>query len=215
MNKEPRDKTFDNEVQSNKRKRGLKPRSKRNRKRPRGGVGVLNIYNEDDEEGDTCAYEVQIDILPLEINQRKETDHQQSTKDKRRIRVVRPYPFTYATFSKARWTNRTLLEVYCTEFGSYPKSYYEEAIRNGRITVSGKKVEVDYKVKGGDELCHVVHRHEPAVAICEDTVEDSDENIIFTSSSKSLKATTPCVRIIHEDEDLIVVDKPSTVPVHP
>jgi len=40
---------------------------------------------------------------------------------KRRIRVVQPYAFTFFTFAKARWSGRSLLDVYCDEFGSYPK----------------------------------------------------------------------------------------------
>ena len=37
--------------------------------------------------------------------------------DKRRVRIVRPYPYTFATFAKARWVGRTVLDVYCSEFG--------------------------------------------------------------------------------------------------
>ena len=55
--------------------------------------------------------------------------------------------------------------MYSTEFGSYPKSYYETAIRQGRILVSDKKVSTSYIVKGGDVLSHTVHRHEPGVAV--------------------------------------------------
>lgn len=38
-----------------------------------------------------------------------------------RIRIVKPYPYTFATFAKARWIGRTVLDVYHTEFGAYPK----------------------------------------------------------------------------------------------
>lgn len=187
-----------------KRKRGLKPRSKRNRKRARGGIGIHNIYDTErdvDGEDDSSQYQVQIDIMPLDIHYNDKKSYER--KGEKRIRVVRPYPYTHATFAKARWIDRTLLDVYTTEFGSYPKSYYEAAIRNGRITVSGRKVDCEYKIKGGDELCHVVHRHEPAVAI-------SDEHNFHNNNE-----TKKYVTIIHEDEEIIVVDKPSTVPVHP
>jgi hypothetical protein len=103
-----------------KRKRGLKPRSKRNRKRARGGVGILNLYsgqedtnqdrkdvNQDDEE--SHPYQLQIDVVPLHANQ---TKIENKSKSRKRIRIVQPYPFTYATFAKARWTKRTLLGMF-------------------------------------------------------------------------------------------------------
>ena len=37
------------------------------------------------------------------------------------LRTVEPYPHTHATHAKARWLGRTILDVYSTEFGSYPK----------------------------------------------------------------------------------------------
>ena len=99
-----------------------------------------------------------------------------------------------------RWYGRTILDIYHKEFGSYPISYYEAAIKEGRILVNNKKVGCDYEIKGNDELVHIVHRHEPAVAIC---------------SAEKGKDTMPYIRVVHEDEDVIVVDKPSTIPVHP
>ena len=50
-----------------------------------------------------------------------------------------------------------MLDVYRTEFGSYPKTYYESAIRQGRILVSDKVVDLEYVIKGGDILTHTVH----------------------------------------------------------
>ena len=80
--------------------------------------------------------------------------------------------------------------------GSYPRSYYEAAIKAGRILVSGRKVNCDYRIKGGDELTHTVHRHEPAVGLADTSSDDP-------------------VRIVYEDETLVAVDKPATLPIHP
>ena len=80
--------------------------------------------------------------------------------------------------------------------GSYPRSYYESAIKAGRILVSGTKVDCDYKIKGGDELTHTVHRHEPAVGLTDMSSNDP-------------------VRIVNENEILVAVDKPATLPIHP
>jgi 23S rRNA-/tRNA-specific pseudouridylate synthase len=169
-------------------KRGLKPRSQRNRKRPRGGVGIF------EPDGTYTASNVQVDILPLCYPPNDKICHE-------RIHVIRPYPFVFSTFAKARWIGKTVLDVFVTEFGSYPVLYYQTAIKEGQILVSGKRVNCDYKIKGQDELSHTVHRHEPAVRIAD-------------SESSSLESK-PYIQIIHEDEEIIVVDKPSTVPVHP
>jgi len=214
-----------------KRKRGLKPRSKRNRKRKRGGVGIPEVNGNGQSE-----YHVQIDVLPLAV-----THHSIATRMKqdrcqvigqesiesasapsisaKRVRVVRPYPFTYATFAKQRWVDRKIIDVYNDEFGSYPKSYYESAIRDGRILVSGMKVTCDYEIKGQDELTHTVHRHEPVVAVC-DAIEipveaSSSESKVDTNCGSGSSTKFPLVRFVHEDEEVVVVDKPATIPVHP
>jgi 23S rRNA-/tRNA-specific pseudouridylate synthase len=86
------------------------------------------------------------------------------------------------------------LDVYCSEFGSYPNTYYKAAILQGRIQVSDKQVDLNYKIKGNDVLSHTVHRHEPGVVV---SGQDSP------------------ITIIAETDDLVVVDKPGTLPVHP
>jgi 23S rRNA-/tRNA-specific pseudouridylate synthase len=72
-------------------------------------------------------------------------------------------------------------------------------------------VSCDYIVKGGDELSHVVHRHEPPVAVCD--AQNKNIDVCTSSSAEILECDS--IKIIHEDEHIIVVDKPSTVPVHP
>ena len=66
----------------------------------------------------------------------------------------------------------------------------------------------DYKVKGGDELTHTVHRHEPAVGLA--------DNVKFGILSDDEKeAAPPPIHIVHEDDSLLIVDKPATLPIHP
>ena len=55
--------------------------------------------------------------------------------------------------------------------------------------MNGKPAGRDTIIKNGQVVSHTTHRHEPAVT------------------------STP-IGIIHEDEDLIVIDKPAGVPVH-
>ncbi len=35
----------------------------------------------------------------------------------RRVRIIHPYPFTFATFAKARWVGKTVADIYHEEFG--------------------------------------------------------------------------------------------------
>jgi 23S rRNA-/tRNA-specific pseudouridylate synthase len=158
-------------------KRGMKPRSQRNRKRPHSEV----------HSNDKLV--VQSKVVPLELNGEK------SPTAPDWIRIIEPYPYTFASHAKSRWLGRTVLEIYTTEFGSYPAAYYETAIEQGRILVSDAKVPTSYKIKGNDVLTHTVHRHEPAVAVSTDQ--------------------SPYVRVKTETDTMLAVDKPGTLPVHP
>lgn len=107
------------------------------------------------------------------------------------LRKVRPYHFTYNTHCKQRWRGRPLLDIFVSEFRDRPAEYYEDAIVRGAVVVNGKPVDqVSTIVRNGDLISHTLHRHEPPV-------------------------TGHAVGIVYEDDDLIVVDKPAGIPVHP
>jgi 23S rRNA-/tRNA-specific pseudouridylate synthase len=147
------------------------PRSQRNRKRARPEQVI----------------EYNVSIRPLALNDIRIDPITY-------VRTIEPYPYTFSTFAKARWIAKSVLDVYCSEFGSYPPTYYRAAIQQGRIRVSDKQVHLDYKIKGNDVLSHTVHRHEPGVVVA---------------------GPESPIRIVAETADLLVVDKPSTLPVHP
>ncbi|CAL3967576.1 hypothetical protein PZA11_003838 [Diplocarpon coronariae] len=107
------------------------------------------------------------------------------------LRRVAPYHFTYNTYCKERWRGRELLDIFSSEFRDRPLEYYKDAIERGAVTVNGKPVPTtQHLVKNGDIISHTLHRHEPPV-------------------------TALPITVLHEDEDMIVIDKPSGVPVHP
>lgn len=37
---------------------------------------------------------------------------------RRRVRIIHPYPYTFATFAKARWIGRAVVDIYHEEFGA-------------------------------------------------------------------------------------------------
>lgn len=106
------------------------------------------------------------------------------------LRKVMPYHYTYNTNCKERWRGREILEIYATEYRDRKPEYYEDAIQRGNIVVNGKKTSTRAIVRNGDIISHTLHRHEPPV-------------------------TAQPVGIVHEDNDMIVINKPAGVPVHP
>ncbi|MCJ1314396.1 hypothetical protein MMC25_008078 [Agyrium rufum] len=107
------------------------------------------------------------------------------------LRKVYPYHYTYNTYCKERWRGRELLDIFSTEFRDRPLEYYKDAIEKGKVVVNGKPVpSVTHIVRNGDVISHTLHRHEPPV-------------------------TAKPIGIVHEDNDMIVINKPAGVPVHP
>lgn len=107
------------------------------------------------------------------------------------LRRVKPYHFTYNTFCKQRWRGRTILDIFSSEFRDRDREYYRHAIESGQIAINTKPcVDTQTIVKNGDVVAHTLHRHEPPVS-------------------------AQPVGVIHEDEVMIVIDKPAGVPVHP
>ncbi|XP_034349595.1 pseudouridylate synthase RPUSD2 [Arvicanthis niloticus] len=107
------------------------------------------------------------------------------------LRKVRPYYFDFQTYCKGRWVGRSLLHVFSTEFRSQPLAYYEAAVRAGRLHLNEEPVQdLSIVLKDNDFLRNTVHRHEPPV-------------------------TAEPIRLLAENNDVVVIDKPSSIPVHP
>ncbi|XP_053982993.1 pseudouridylate synthase RPUSD2-like isoform X2 [Hylaeus anthracinus] len=106
------------------------------------------------------------------------------------LRKVYPYYFTFTTFTKGRWVGEKILEVFAREFRAHPVDEYKRCIIAGTLTVNYQKVDVDYRLRHNDLLANVVHRHEVPV-------------------------TSEPITVIHMDEDVVVVNKPASIPVHP
>ncbi|KNA23670.1 hypothetical protein SOVF_021940 [Spinacia oleracea] len=104
-------------------------------------------------------------------------------------RHVKPYYFRFICHVKNRWAGKTIVDLFTDEFKGRNYDYYERAVKCGRIQVDGKNVSIHYRVKTSETISHFVHRHEPPVMACD-------------------------VSVLHEEEDVLTVCKPASVPVH-
>ncbi|KAG3111925.1 hypothetical protein PI124_g9485 [Phytophthora idaei] len=120
------------------------------------------------------------------------------------VRSIEPYVHRFALFAKGRWADRSLRELFASEFPTLSTDYCVQAAQLGLIRVNGEVADLDTVIKGGDFFEHIKHRHEPNVHL---PVEDSTEVLTLKSLSKTW--------IHFETDELLVVDKPSGIPVHP
>jgi len=108
------------------------------------------------------------------------------------LRHVEPYDFDFTTHVKGRWVGRTLLEVFAREFVAYSEDYYRDSIQQGRVTVDGQQVTPGHVLQENERI---VHR---AVSCRESPVLDRGP-----------------IPVIAETQELLVVSKPSSLPIHP
>ena len=91
--------------------------------------------------------------------------------------------------SARRWYGRALAAVLQKEYAHADPAYYSSAIERGLVTVNGRTAQADSIVQSGDLITHSLHRHEPPVSAA-------------------------AIRILHQDEHIIAVNKPPSIAVH-
>lgn len=106
------------------------------------------------------------------------------------LQKVYPYFYVYKARCKGRWIGRKLTEIMNSEFRLMREETLEEKIKTGQIRINGNIVDTDYVFKSQDQLTSRVHRHELPILAAE-------------------------IPIIYQDDDLLVVNKPPSLPVHP
>ena len=85
------------------------------------------------------------------------------------------------------------VDAYLTEKTEFSRANIQRLIDNGKILVNGKKPKVSYKIQSSDEI----------------SIQDEEPKEI------SLKAQDIPIDILYEDSDIIVVNKPKGMVVHP
>ena len=105
------------------------------------------------------------------------------------LRHVVPYEYTFRASAKQRWFGKNILSVLASEFRQFSSEYFEKSLLQGTILVRDEIVGMDYIIKQNDWITHTVHRHEPAVL-------------------------ADAINVVDETDELIVVNKPPSIPVH-
>ncbi|XP_023345261.1 RNA pseudouridylate synthase domain-containing protein 2 isoform X3 [Eurytemora carolleeae] len=108
------------------------------------------------------------------------------------LRKVNPYLATYRSVVKSRsfpGANMPLSKYLTTRFTNNSPILLELEVKTGQIAVNLELVSRDYIVREGDVITRTGHLHETPIL---------DRRL----------------RIVHEDSNYLVVDKPSSWPVH-
>jgi 23S rRNA-/tRNA-specific pseudouridylate synthase len=105
------------------------------------------------------------------------------------LRFIEPYEFKYQLYTKGRWVNKKILNVLTNEFRQYNEEYFIKALKTGKLKINNEIVDPDYVLQKNDFITHLVIRKENPII-------DQKLSIVF------------------EDEEYLVVDKPSSWPVH-
>ncbi len=93
----------------------------------------------------------------------------------------------------SEFKNERLDKFVCSKFAEFSRSFIQNSIENGQILLNGKKVKCGEKVKESDMIELNLEPPKP--------LEVKPQEVEF--------------KIVYQDEDLIVVDKPQGLVVHP
>lgn len=128
-----------------------------------------------------------------------EAEQQQRLLDQRhrRLRVVTtplpgsvPYDNARPLNVSQQFDNFQLLDFLVARHPHYGREYWEQECQTGRLRKGGRALTGTEVLRGGDQLAHL----HPATTEPEVSVD---------------------IRILHEDDALVVVDKPAPLPMHP
>ncbi|CAR21455.1 pseudouridine synthase PUS6 [Lachancea thermotolerans CBS 6340] len=124
------------------------------------------------------------------------------------LRKIKPYHHSRLSFAKGRWLDRTLLDVLSDEFRANTKEEYEKGILQKKFQIirDGAELSVEEVLKGQirnkDVIRTTSHKHEPPVR---QWAKEENSGLGWVAGMK----------VVHECEDLLVIDKPSGIPIHP
>lgn len=137
------------------------------------------------------------------------------------VRHVEPYFQTLTTTVKTRWLNRTVLDVLSSEFRSFDAAEYKNRMENDEISVIHqlkltKKERKELKANGTyskeSKLRKIIYPEILSYKLSDNDVIQRMEHI---HERDVIGVTKENIEVIHEDSDILVVTKPSGIPIHP
>ncbi|MCH8496787.1 MAG: hypothetical protein LAT57_14300, partial [Balneolales bacterium] len=107
-----------------------------------------------------------------------------------RVRIVAPYEHTHKFRVKPKEEGSTLEDLLCARFPFRSRSGWREKIAQGLVLLGGRATSASEVLRQNVEICH------RNIGVVEPSVPDD-------------------VRILYENERLLLIDKPAPMPVHP
>ena len=111
----------------------------------------------------------------------------------KRALIKNKYMETYNIEADENWTDKRVDKGLADYFDNYSRSFLKKLLEDGNILVNDKKAKPSLKIASGDRIDITI----PSIA----SVEIEPENIPLD--------------IVYEDEDIIIVNKPKGMVVHP
>ena len=111
----------------------------------------------------------------------------------KRALIKNKYMETYNIEADENWTDKRVDKGLADYFDNYSRSFLKKLLDDGNILVNDKKAKPSLKIASGDRIDITI----PSIA----SVEIEPENIPLD--------------IVYEDEDIIIVNKPKGMVVHP
>ncbi|CEP62704.1 pseudouridine synthase PUS6 LALA0_S06e01794g [Lachancea lanzarotensis] len=127
----------------------------------------------------------------------------------RGLRIVTPYYHSRTSFAKGRWLGRTLADVLTDEFKSFSseqckdRAHKDFQIIRDDIELSSAETSTA-EIQNKDIIKTTFHKHEPPVR--QWSSDESD-----TKNGDRIAG----FEIVHECSDLLVLNKPCGIPIHP
>lgn len=106
------------------------------------------------------------------------------------LRRVYPYSYLYQSYAKRRWLDRRLKDILKQEFRDISDAQLKWRFQQLKVLVNGETVGFEYIVRDNDFIANLAHRHE-------------------------LPVLAAPIKFISRDKNMIVIDKPPSVPIHP
>lgn len=127
------------------------------------------------------------------------------------LRKIRPYYSIRTSFAKGRWLGLSLLDVLSKEFRAFNRDQYMDGIRKGNYSIVRAGIVLTplqvltVSIQNKDIVTTKAHKHEPPVkqwCSMDNEIQDNHQKVAG-------------IDILHENDDLLVINKPCGIPVHP